>query len=77
MEVEKLFWIWEVEEIKKSLMQVVSEYIVLFQDVVDLEIVMKEEILLLEVWKKYWVLLNCVDILIVFDIEWFVVFVME
>ena len=77
MEVEKLFWIWEVEEIKKSLMQVVSEYIVLFQDVVDLEIVMKEEILLLEVWKKYWMLLNCVDILIVFDIEWFVVFVME
>ncbi|MGZ7430920.1 tail fiber assembly protein, partial [Streptococcus pyogenes] len=39
-----------------------------------MEIVMKEEILLLEVWKKYWVLLNCVDILIVLDIEWFVVF---
>lgn len=33
---------------------------------------MEEEILLLEVWKKYWVLLNCVDMLIVQDIEWLV-----
>ncbi|MCH5360212.1 tail fiber assembly protein [Escherichia fergusonii] len=62
-EAEKMFRIREAEEIKNSLMQVASEHISPLQDAVDLEIATKEEISLLTAWKKYRVLLNCVDIL--------------
>ncbi|MEF5998427.1 tail fiber assembly protein, partial [Escherichia coli] len=40
------------------------------QTVVELEIATEEETSLLEVWKKYWVLLNRVNTSVVPDIEW-------
>ena len=69
-EAEKLFRIREAEETKNSLMQAANEHIVPLQDAVDLEIATEEETLLLEVWKKYRVLLNRVDTSTAPDIEW-------
>ncbi|HGZ2335536.1 TPA: tail fiber assembly protein, partial [Shigella boydii] len=47
-----------------------SEHIAPLQDAVDLEIATEEENSLLEAWKKYRVLLNCVDTSTAPDIEW-------
>ncbi|HAJ2748583.1 TPA: short-chain fatty acid transporter [Escherichia coli] len=76
-EAEKLFRIREAEETKNSLMQVASEHIAPLQDAADLEIATEEETSLLEVWKKYRVLLNRVDTSTAPDIEWPAVPVME
>ncbi|ENE0102916.1 tail fiber assembly protein [Escherichia albertii] len=47
------------------------------QEAVDLDIATEEETSLLEVWKKYRVLLNRVDTSVAPDIEWPAVPVME
>lgn len=60
----------EAEDKKRELMQNASEVISPLQDAIDLEMATEEEKQKLTKWKKYRVLLNCVDTSTAPDIDW-------
>ncbi|EHG6000965.1 phage tail fiber assembly protein [Escherichia coli] len=58
------------ESQKKELLRNASEIITILQDAVDLSIATKEEIILLNEWKMYRILLNRIDTSITLNIQW-------
>ncbi|HFI8117865.1 TPA: tail fiber assembly protein, partial [Escherichia coli] len=58
------------ESQKKELLRNASEIITILQDAVDLSIATKEEIMLLNEWKMYRILLNRIDTSMTLNIQW-------